>query len=104
MNVQYNAHMSRLNLLKKHRQELITLAQQYGAYNVRIFGSVIRGMDTDDSDIDFLVSFREGTSLFDRGGLVSDFKDYLGCDVDIISDKTIKSGLRDEILSSAQPL
>lgn len=71
---------------------------------MRIFGSVISGTDTKDSDIDFLVSFRDGTSLFDRGGLVSDFKDFLGCDVDIVSDKTIKTSLRDEILSSAQLL
>ena len=96
--------MPRLQLLKKHRQKLLNLAQQYGAYNVRVFGSVIRGTDTEDSDVDFLMSFREGTSLFDRGGLVSDFKDFLGCDVDIVSDKTVKSSLRDEILSSAQPL
>ncbi len=96
--------MSRLQLLKKNRQKLLDLAKQYGAYNLRIFGSVLRGTDTKDSDIDFLVSFQEGTSLFDRGGLVSDFKDFLGCDVDIVSDKTIKSSLRDEILSSAQPL
>jgi len=96
--------MTRLELLKKRKLQLLQIADQYGAYNIRVFGSVIRGDDTDTSDIDLLVSFREGTSLFDRGGLMMDVRDCLGCDVDIVFDKTVKADLREEIISTAQPL
>ena len=95
---------SRFRSLKKKRKELLNIADKYGAENVRIFGSIVRGEDTPESDIDFLVHFRKGTSLFDRGGLIVDLREYLGCDVDIVSDTTIKPELKDHILSTARPL
>ena len=44
--------------LKKH--EIESLAASFGAENLKIFGSVARGTERDDSDIDFLVSFSQG--------------------------------------------
>ena len=55
--------------------------------NVRLVGSVARGEDTEDSDIDFLVDTAPGTTLFDIGGLSEDLADLLGVPVDIISSK-----------------
>lgn len=71
---------------------------------MRVFGSVIRGDDTEVSDIDFLMTFRVGTTLFDRGGLIVDLREHLGCDVDVVSDRTIHPIIRDEVLNSAMPL
>ena len=93
--------MSRLQFLKKNRKKIITLASKRGGYNVRVFGSVARGEESKTSDIDFLITFRKGTTLFDRGGLVADLHEYLGCDIDIVSDKTIHPLIRDEIYHSA---
>ncbi len=45
------------------------LANRYGAFNVRVFGSVARGEANTDSDIDLLISAREGVSMFDLVGL-----------------------------------
>ena len=42
-------------LLQSKREEIVDLANQHGAYNIRIFGSVARGEANKNSDIDFLV-------------------------------------------------
>ena len=44
-------------LLKNKRSEILSIANQHGAYNIRIFGSVARGEETEQSDIDFLVDY-----------------------------------------------
>jgi len=96
--------MSRLQLLKKKRQKILDLAQKRGGYNVRLFGSVVRGEDAGGSDIDFLMTFRTGTTLFDRSGLIVDLHEFLDCDVDVVSDKAIHPLIRDRVLHSAIPL
>ena len=93
--------MSRLQFLRKNRQKILDLADKRGGYNVRVFGSIARGEEHETSDVDFLMTFRKGTTLFDRGGLVVDLREYLGCDVDIVSDKTVHPLIRDEVNNSA---
>lgn len=74
-----------LDDLRAHRAEILALADRYGAYDVRVFGSVARGEAT-THDVDFLVTFREGASIFDQVGLWLDLQDLLGCEVDLITD------------------
>ncbi|MDD5055364.1 MAG: nucleotidyltransferase family protein [Candidatus Peribacteraceae bacterium] len=93
--------MPRLQFLQKNRQKILALADKRGGYNVRVFGSVVRGEEGKASDVDFLMSFRRGTTLFDRGGLLSDLRDYLECDVDVVSDKTVHPLIRDDVNRSA---
>ena len=81
-----------LEMLRERRDEILALAKRYGAYNVRVFGSVARGDATPESDIDFLVSFRDGASLYDLSGLRLDLIALLGCQVDVVSDH---AGLRE---------
>jgi len=100
----YTAIMSRLQFLKEHRGKILALADRRGGYNVRVFGSVVRGEESAASDIDFLMTFREGTTLFDRGGLVFDLREYLRCDVDVVSDKTVHPLIREEVYHSAVAL
>ncbi len=96
--------MSQLQLLRKNRQKILSLASRRGGHNVRVFGSVARGEESKESDVDFLMTFRKGTTLFDRGGLVSDLRDFLGCDVDVVSDKAIHPLIRNEVYLSAVSL
>lgn len=93
--------MSRLQFLQKNRLKILALAEKRGGYNVRVFGSVVRGEESKTSDVDFLMTFRKGTTLFDRGGLVYDLSEFLKCDVDIVSDKTVHPIIRDEVTHSA---
>ena len=68
-------------MLRARRDEIIALAKQYGAENVRVFGSVARGDATPKSDVDFLVSAQPGVSMFDLVGLWLELKELLGCEV-----------------------
>ena len=58
--------MVTLNTLRhEKRAEILRLAETYGARNVRVFGSVVRADNQDDSDVDLLVEFDKGKSLLD---------------------------------------
>lgn len=96
--------MSLLELLKNKKREILNLAEKYGAYNIRIFGSVARGEDDEKSDIDFLVDFKEGVSLLDWGGLLMDLKNLLGHNVDVATEKVLKKRIKDRVLKEAKPL
>jgi predicted nucleotidyltransferase len=87
--------------LKARRDEILRIAAQYGASNVRVFGSVARGEASPDSDVDFLVTFTRQVSLFDRAGLWLDLQTLLNCPVDVVDDQAVKSALRSSILSDA---
>ena len=88
----------------QRREEIIALARKYGASDVRIFGSVARGDSTETSDLDLLVRFEEGRSLFDHGGLLMDLRDLLGMKVDVVSEGGLRDRFRDHVLKEAIPL
>jgi predicted nucleotidyltransferase len=91
----------RLEQVRQRREEILRLANQYGAKNVRIFGSVARGESGPDSDLDVLVRFERGRSLLDQAGLQLDLTELLGCKVDVISEGAVKAGhriLRDAVV------
>ncbi len=75
-----------LDDVRARRDDILHLMERYGAYNVRIFGSVARGEATAGSDIDLLVTARKGTSIFDLVGLWLDLQEMLDCDVSLITD------------------
>lgn len=83
---QHIQHPITLAELRRLRPQILELAAQYGATNVRVFGSVARGEASATSDIDFLVQFPAGTSIFDQVGLWLDLKELLDCEVDLIAD------------------
>jgi predicted nucleotidyltransferase len=91
-------------LLNQKRQQILTTAAAYGAYDVRIFGSVARGEATDKSDIDLLVKLEQGRSLMDLGGLLYDLRDLLGIDVDVVTEKGLRARIREQVLQEAVPL
>ena len=93
--------MSYDELLSTKREDILRIAAKYGAYNVRIFGSVARGEADSESDIDFLMNMEPGRSLFDLGGLLSDLEDLLGCNVDVVTEDGLRDRIRDRVLKEA---
>ena len=90
--------MGVLELLRQRRNEILKLASQHGARNVRVFGSAARGEADGDSDIDFLVELEPDRTLFDLGALLMDLQDLLGRKVDVVTDDSIYWLLRRRIL------
>ena len=66
-----------------------------------IFGSFARGEESESSDIDILVDFKEGADLFDFVGLSLFLEEKLHRPVDIVATDTIKSEIRNTILKEA---
>lgn len=90
--------------LQEKREEILSLATKHGAYNIRIFGSVARGEADSASDIDFLVELEPGRSLLDLGGLLMELQELLDCPVDVVTDKGLRSRIREQVLCEAIPL
>lgn len=91
-------------LLKQKRKQILETAAHYGAYDVRIFGSVARGDADGASDIDLLVKLEPGRSLMDLGGLLYDLQILLETDVDVVTEKGLRTRIREQVLREAIPL
>jgi len=90
--------------LQAKREEILKIAAKHGAYNVRIFGSVARGEADKESDVDILVELGPDRSLLDLGGFLTDLEDLLGRRVDVVTEKGLRTRLRDRVLQEAVPL
>jgi uncharacterized protein len=91
-------------LLAEKRDTILRIAEKHGARNVRVFGSVARGEDDGDSDVDLLVRFDPDRSLLDHAGLWLELQEALGCKVDVVSDRGLKPRIRERILREAVTL
>jgi predicted nucleotidyltransferase len=92
------------DLLKEKREDILRIAKEHGAYNVRLFGSVARGEADSKSDLDLLVEMEPGRSLLDLGGLWSELNSLLGVKVDIVTEKGLKKRIRERVLKEAVPI
>jgi predicted nucleotidyltransferase len=95
--------MGTKELLQLRRNEILTLVAQYGAKNIRVFGSVARGESGLASDVDFLVDMEEGRNFLDLVGFWQDLQELLGRRVDVITDGGISPYLRERIYAEAKP-
>jgi len=94
--------MSLKDLIHENREKILEITANHGAFNVRLFGSVARGEDTADSDIDFLIDYDlEKISSWFPVGLVYDLEDLLGRKVDVVSTKSLHEFIKDRILAEA---
>jgi predicted nucleotidyltransferase len=77
-------------VLGEDRDAIVAAAERYGITNVRVFGSVARGEDGPDSDVDLLVDLAPGVSLFDLGRAEVDLVQILGRPVDVVPERMLK--------------
>jgi uncharacterized protein len=93
-----------LELLQQRREDIRRIAAKHGAYNIRVFGSVVRGEARADSDIDLLIEKSPTTSSWFPAGLVLELEEMLGQRVEIVTEKALSPYLRDRVLRKAVPL
>jgi uncharacterized protein len=92
-------------LLRKHRKEILAAADAVGASNVRIVGSVARGEETAESDIDLLVDFpAQERGLFPLLKLADEIEDIVGRPVDVAAVEVMAPSVRERALAEAFPL
>jgi predicted nucleotidyltransferase len=89
--------------IQHQRDAIHAIAKHHGALSIAVFGSVARGSDNPDSDVDFLVEFEPGASLLNLMNIQDELEKLLGCSVDVLSAGGLKP--RDEhIRSEAIPV
>ena len=88
-------------LVDRFRDDIIRIAAHHGATNVRVFGSVARRDDRRNSDVDLLVQFEPGRSIFDHVGLVQDLEACIGKSVDVVTESSLHWYIRDRVLAEA---
>jgi predicted nucleotidyltransferase len=96
--------MVTLSDIQQKRAEILKLADKYGAVNVRVFGSVVRGTAVEGSDLDLLVRMLPGRSLIDRIALMQDLEDMLHIKVDVVNEKVLHKATSESVLKEAVPL
>lgn len=99
-----DAGMSIGDLVRANRDMIRCIAEQHGAQNVRLFGSVARGEAGPESDVDFLVDAGPATSSWFPGGLVADLETLLGRRVDLVTERGLAPHLREQVLREAVPV
>jgi predicted nucleotidyltransferase len=90
--------------LALHRDELRELVSRYDVTRPRVFGSVLTGTDTEDSDLDLLVDPGTATTLFTLAGLEHHACELLGVTVSVLTPGFLSVKFRDRVLREAQPL
>jgi predicted nucleotidyltransferase len=90
--------------LATHRVELRQLVDRYHFVHPRVFGSVLNGTDTEESDLDLLVDRGEKTTLFALARLEHQAEELLGVRVSVLTPKFLPIKFRDKVLQQAQPL
>jgi predicted nucleotidyltransferase len=88
-------------ILPEHRETIRQLVSKAGMANPRIFGSVLRGEDTEGSDLDILVDPAPRTSLLDLAGLQIEIEARTGAKVDLLTPGCLPLKFRQKVLDEA---
>lgn len=89
--------------IERNREEILRIAARHGARNVRVFGSVARGDDRFDSDVDLLVEMQDDRSLLDLVGLEQDLEELLQRKVGVLTDASIHPAFVSGLLPKHEP-
>lgn len=90
--------------LQAHREEVRSIILNYRVKNARVFGSVLYGEDTEESDLDLLVDPTPETTLMDLGAIRYELRKLLGVSVDVLTPKALPVNFRERVIKEAQPL
>lgn len=90
--------------LASHREAIRRVVTSHRARNPRVFGSVIRGGDTEGSDLDILIDPTPDTTLFDIGAIRHELLQLLGVPVDVLTPKALPAKFRESVLAEAMPV
>lgn len=90
--------------LQSHLEEVRNIALCHRVRNVRVFGSVLHGNDTDDSDLDLLVDPTPDTTLMDIGAIRFELRKLLGVPVDVLTPKALPAKFRNRVIEEARPI
>jgi len=86
------------------KRKAAPVLRRYDVARAAIFGSMARGDETQDSDIDLLVEFKGRKSLLDLAGLKLELEELLGRQVDVVTYASLHPLLRNRILAEQRAI
>jgi len=86
------------------KAKIAEITKKHGVKRAFLFGSFARGEGQKDSDLDILVEFEPGRSLFDLVNLERDLEENLGFEVDVVTEKGLHPLIKDRILAERRPV
>ncbi len=95
------ATMKPSDVLNIHRAAIRRIVKAHHADNARVFGSVLHGNDTDESDLDILIGPTAATTMMDIGAIRHELRKLLGIPVDVLTPKALPDSFRAEVLAEA---
>ena len=90
--------------LQAHRAIIRSVVERYRARNPRVFGSVLHGDDSENSDLDLLVDPTKETTLMDVASIKVELEKVLGVSVDVLTPKALPEKFRQIVLDEATPV
>jgi len=96
--------MTTIDILHEKREDVLEVAERHGVTSVRVFGSVARGDESAESDIDLLITTGPNVSPWFPAGLILDLEQLLGRHIDIVTESGLNPLLRDQVLTEAVAL
>lgn len=90
--------------LALNRAAIRRVVESHRARNARVFGSVLQGLDTDDSDLDILIDPTPETTLMDVAAIQLELQRLLGVSVDVLTPKALPEKFRSAVLAEALPV
>ena len=88
--------------LEENRAAVRRIVESNNASNARVFGSVVRGEDTEESDLDILIEPTSTTSLFDIGAMRVELKGLLGVPVDVVTPDDLHDKFRARVIKESK--
>jgi predicted nucleotidyltransferase len=90
--------------LDAHRVEIRLIVEANRAVNARVFGSVLHGEDTEESDLDILVDPEPGMTLLNIGSIRRQLAQLLGVSVDVLTPNALPEKFREVVVAEAVPI
>ena len=90
--------------LASNRAAIRLVVESHRACNARVFGSVLRGDDTECSDLDILIDPTPETTLMDVAAIQVELQDLLGMSVDVLTPRALPEKFRSTVLAEAKPV
>ena len=87
--------------LSIHRAAIRRIVEAHRAVNARVFGSVLHGHDTEESDLDILIDPTPDTTMMDIGAIRHELRKLLGVPVDVLTPKALPDSFRTQIIAEA---
>ena len=91
-------------MLAQNRALIRHIVLSHKSINPRIFGSVLHGTDTENSDLDLLIDPLPGATLIDLGAIQDELEELLGISVDVLTPNELPLSFREHVLREATPV